>query len=157
MRSDGDVAVAVTKKRRYQVDLAASQAECAANYLRLARLLPGFERDRHAFGVGPYAQMNIVVTERNPYTTTLDISQSAHPLTTLAPCLTVQVYHDAQLAEVVAFANRRRVYPVYQYPNPAMYQPDEKAQWNRFLSEWLSHCLHNGYDLDRPLSQICEL
>ena len=81
------VAVAVTRKRRYQVDLAAGQAECAANYLRLARLLPGFESDRLVFGVGPYAQMNIVVTERSPYTTTLDISQSAHPLTTLAPCL----------------------------------------------------------------------
>lgn len=148
---------AVRKKRRYRVDLAAGQAECAANYLRLARLLPGFDADRHVFGVGAYAQMNIEITERSPYTTTLDISQSVHPLTTLAPCMTVRVYHDAQLAEVVAFANRRRVRPVYDYPNPAMYQPDEKAQWNRFLSEWLSHCLQHGHTLDRSSSQFCEL
>lgn len=151
------MAVAVTKKRGYRVDLAAGQAECAANYLRLSRLLPGFDADHRVFGVGPYSQMNIQVTERSPYTTTLDISQSMHPSTALAPCLTVRVYHDAQLAEVVAFANRRRVQPAYEYPNPAMYQPDEKAQWNRFLSEWLSHCLHHGHYLDRPLSQFCEL
>lgn len=151
------MAVAMDGKRRYRVDLAAGQAECAANYARLVRLLPGFDADRHVFGVGPYSQMRIEITERSPYTTTLDISQSTHPLTALAPCLTVRVYHDARLAEVVAFANRRRIRPVYEYPNPAMYQPDEKAQWNRFLSEWLSHCLHHGRDLDRPLSQFCEL
>lgn len=151
------MAVAVTKRRKYRVDLAAGQAECAANYARLAQLLPGFEADRHVFGVGIHARIDIEVTERSPYTTTLDISQSQHPLTGLAPCMTVRVYHDARLAEVVAFSSRRRVQPIYEYPNPAMYQPDEKAQWNRFLGEWLSHCLHHGRNLDRPLSRFCEL
>jgi uncharacterized protein len=147
------VAVA-SKKQRYRLDFAAGQAECEANYWRLLRLLPEFDADHHVFGVGIDGQVNIAITERSPYTTTLDISQSPLPL---APRLTVRVYHDARLAEVVAFANRRRVQPRYEYPNAAMYQPDEKAQWNRFLSEWLSHCLHHGRYLDRPLSQFCEL
>jgi uncharacterized protein YqiB (DUF1249 family) len=67
------------------------------------------------------------------------------------------VYHDARMAEVVTFAHLRRVFPHYDYPNPAMHQPDEKAQWNRFLGEWLSHCLRHGVPLDRPLSEFCEL
>jgi uncharacterized protein YqiB (DUF1249 family) len=29
-----------------------------------------------------------------------------------------------------------------------MYHQDEKAQWNRFLGEWLSHCLKYGYHLE---------
>ncbi|HCK27104.1 MAG TPA: DUF1249 domain-containing protein, partial [Alcanivorax sp.] len=27
----------------------------------------------------------------------------------------------------------------YPYPNSHMHQRDEKAQWNRFLGEWLAH------------------
>jgi uncharacterized protein YqiB (DUF1249 family) len=25
-----------------------------------------------------------------------------------------------------------------------MFQQDEKSQQNRFLADWLEHCLHNG-------------
>lgn len=146
---------AVAKKQRYRVDLAAALAECEANYARLLRLLPGFEYDTHAFGVGPHLQLHIEVTERSPYTTTLEISQPAAAIATVAPRLTARVYHDARLVEVVAFTSRRRVQPHYDYPNPAMYQPDEKAQWNRFLGEWLSHCLQHGFHLGRPLSEYC--
>lgn len=144
------------KKRRYQVDLAADMAECEANYARLARLLPGQELASRAFGLA-HAELSIDVIERCPYTTTLAISQRpahallASPLHKMAARLIVRVYHDARLAEVVEFsASRRRVQPHYDYPNPAMHQPDEKSQWNRFLGEWLSHCLQHGFDLRRP-------
>jgi uncharacterized protein YqiB (DUF1249 family) len=143
-------------KKRYQVDLAAEQAECAANYARLQRLLPALARsgagpDRHAFGVGVDQQLHFAVTERGPYTTTLEISQPPRGIPTLVPRLVARVYHDARLVEVVAFTSRRRVRPRYEYPNPTMYQPDEKAQWNRFLGEWLSHCLQHGLSMDRQL------
>ena len=36
----------------------------------------------------------------------------------------------------------------YEYPNRHMYQSDEKAQFNVFLGEWLSHCLDRGHVLD---------
>jgi len=36
--------------------------------------------------------------------------------------------------------------PRYTYPNDNMYQEDEKLQQNRFLSDWLEHCLQNGRD-----------
>lgn len=140
-----------TARKRYQVDLVAQQAECAANYARLSRL---FDRDADGlrFGLGGGVHLQLTVTERGPYTTTLTITQSDAPPPALMPHLTVRMYHDARLAEVVEFASRRRVRPRYDYPNPVMFQPDEKAQWNRFLGEWLSHCLRHGVALEHPLT-----
>lgn len=152
-----ELAVAV-RKRRYRVDLAAEQAECAMNYRRLLRLRGASGDDLLRFDIGGGLQMQIRALERCPYTTTLEISQTpAHAtaaIAALAPRLTVRVYHDARLAEVIGFAPWRRALPHYEYPNAAMHQPDEKAQWNRFLGEWLSHCLQHGY---RSLSEFCEL
>jgi uncharacterized protein len=142
---------------RYRVDLASAQAESEMNYWRLARLLHAFREEDRCFAVGSHLQMRIRVKERAPYTTLLEIEQAQTAMPALAPSLRVHVYHDAKMAEVVAFAHLRRVLPHYDYPNPAMHQPDEKAQWNRFLGEWLSHCLERGVPIDRPLSEFCEL
>lgn len=144
-------------KRRYRVDLAGAQAECEANYWRLERLLNAFGDDDRCFAIGANLQMRICVQERSPYTTLLEIVQAPTAIAALVPSLVVRVYHDARLAEVVAFARFRRVLPHYDYPNSAMHQPDEKAQWNHFLRDWLSHCLQHGVPIDRPLSEFCEL
>lgn len=146
------VAAMISARRRYRVDLAADQATCEANYARLLRLLPE-AGDSAGFGVGVGVELHLQVTERCRYTDTLTLRQSGFGLAALAPQLTVRIYHDARLAEVTAFADRRRVQPLYDYPNPAMHQPDEKAQWNRFLGEWLSHCLQHGFSLGEPLPQ----
>ncbi|MDB6060050.1 MAG: putative dehydrogenase [Verrucomicrobiaceae bacterium] len=151
-----ELAVAVYK-RRYQIDLAAEQAECEINYARLSRLLRGYVDEHHTFDVGSNSHMHIRIVERCPYTSTLEIAQAPSMIAAFAPRLTVRVYHDARLAEVVAFAPWRRALPRYEYPNPAMHQPNEKSQWNHFLGEWLSHCLQHGFPLDRSLSTFCEL
>jgi uncharacterized protein YqiB (DUF1249 family) len=150
------LAVAINKQR-YRVDLAAEQAECETNFWRLSRLLREYVNEHHSFAMGASLYMHIRVLERNPYTTTLEIVQAPTAILVLAPRLTVRVYHDARLAEVIAFAPWRRPAPRYDYPNPDMHQPNEKAQWNHFLGEWLSHCLQHGFPLDRPLSEFCEL
>lgn len=149
-------------RQRYCVDLSAAQAECESNYWRLQRLLHGFREDDRCFAIGANLQMHVCVTERSPYTTFIDIEQAQTAIPTLVSHatvlkLSVRVYHDAQMAEVVAFAHSQRILPRYDYPNPAMHQPDEKSQWNRFLGEWLSHCLQHGVPIDRPLSEFCEL
>lgn len=146
-------AVVPTSRRRYRVDLAADQATCAANYARLQQLLPAVG-DSVAFGVGAGVELHLQRIERSRYTDTLTLRQVGLGLASLAPELTVRLYRDAQLAEVTGFANRRRVQPLYDYPNPAMHQPDEKSQWNRFLGEWLSHCLQHGHSLGEPLPLI---
>ncbi len=61
------------------------------------------------------------------------------------PNMRVRVYCDARLAEVVAYQDHRHFRPSYPYPNPWMLQRYEKLQVNRFLGEWLGHCLGRGY------------
>ena len=64
------------------------------------------------------------------------------------PQLEVQVYHDARMAEVISAEHARRFRSIYPYPNVFMHQPDEKAQLNVFLGEWLSHCLALGHEFE---------
>ncbi|MGQ9427134.1 DUF1249 domain-containing protein [Gilvimarinus sp. F26214L] len=137
-------------KPRYRVDLSGQQADCEANYLRLKKILPDFsERDEWLFHIGAderAGQLLVQVVDRAPYTTTLELSQPADGVASSlkAPRLRVCMYHDADMAEVTAWEGHRRFKPRYDYPNPGMYQSNEKEQLNRFLAEWLSHCQAEG-------------
>lgn len=149
-------------KQRYSIDLAGQMAECEANYARIMQLLPDMESiDSREFGVEmpghTSSRLYIVVTERCKYTTMLEVCQHTLPLSrqlpgemTEPPLFSLRIYHDARMAEVVAFNRHRRIRPRYDYPNDGMYQRDEKAQLNKFLGEWLSHCLKYGHVLDDP-------
>ena len=140
-------------KQKYKIDLAGQLAECEANYLRIMKLLPDMSFvDSREFGVefagGTPVDIRITVTERCKYTTMLQVSQlQASTQWSNAPCFVLRVYHDAQMAEVIAFDRHHRLYPRYEYPNSNMYQCNEKAQLNLFLGEWLSHCLRYGHAL----------
>ncbi len=140
-------------KPRYKIDLASQQAECEANYHRLLKLLPGMRQaeqacDRWLFEIGAGSvsgEMLVEVTERAPYTTTIKITQQQASNTwSKAPALTVCLYHDVCMAEVVAWKNHQRLRARYEYPNPDMYHSDEKAQLNQFLREWLTLCQSHG-------------
>lgn len=143
-------------KPRYKVDLPRQQAECEANYWRLRKLLPGVshaQRWQFTVPVGEELQhTRIQVLERSRFTITVQITQmlpeAAENRWLKAPKLTVRLYHDARLAEVLTWEHHRRLQPRYDYPNRAMYQADEKAQLNQFLGEWLSMCLRTGHSLE---------
>lgn len=144
-------------KGRYKVDLARQLAECEANYWRLRKLLP---RERPARGEqwhlaitsGDHSwQTRFRVIEDSRYTTTVQIHQTDvrdRSDWLRSPRLTVRLYRDAGLAEVLAWERHRHLQPRYDYPNRAMYQRDEKAQLNRFLGEWLGLCLARGHRLE---------
>ena len=139
-------------KPRYRVDLPGQLAACEANYLRLMKLTPDLSAcDSWRFSVGP-ARMDIAVIERARYTTTMELSSEhagAEPVPQApglkAPRLKVRLYHDARMAEVIAWEEHRQVRPRYDYPNRHMYHSNEKAQINQFLGEWLSYCLDQGH------------
>jgi uncharacterized protein YqiB (DUF1249 family) len=144
-------------KKKYTIDLAGQMAECEANYARIMKLLPDFEEtDQRLLAVelpdGEPVEFCIEVKERCKYTTMVDISQFQSsidtPPWTVAPFFSLRIYHDAQMAEVVAYDRHRGVRPSYEYPNDKMYHRDEKVQLNTFLGEWLSHCLKYGRALD---------
>ena len=66
----------------------------------------------------------------------------------------VRAYHDVRMLEVRAFQSARQVAARYQYPNDRMFAQDEKYQQNRFMADWLEHCLQNGraaLEVDVPL------
>lgn len=138
------------KNRRYVPDLRKLLGDCEINYHRLIRLLPALEdRDHWLFGVdanaGPLRQVSISVVERSRYTTTVAVAQESLLNDWVPkPTITVRLYHDAQMAEVLAFQCQRPRQSRYEYPNERMYQRDEKAQQNAFLGEWLEFCLRAG-------------
>ncbi len=151
----------VTYKERYKVDLPLQMAECETNYVRLIKLLTHNQQDKTG---DPHDEFRFMVTrgeqhwlhllcitERSPYTTTLELSRTALGVSSnwlAMPKLTLRMYHDAKLAEVLAWEGHKRLRPRYEYPNQSMYQSDEKYQLNRFLGEWLTVCLEHGHSLD---------
>jgi len=124
-------------------------AECDANYARLLKLMPDMDTENErtiSVAVGEKSvHFNLRIAERCKYTTLLEVSQeqSAVPFAP-APTMMLRVYHDARAAEVISCQGKRHFYPRYQYPNPQMFQEDEKVQLNRFLGEWLAFCLQYG-------------
>ena len=149
---------------RYSVDLAALHATCESNYARLMRLFPDYETANvREFQLSNGQRVRIEVVERCRYTTLMKVSQhvgqaverleglDALDSWLMAPRFDVRAYHDARMLEVTAFQSRRQVRARYDYPNADMHAPDEKAQQNIFLAEWLSHCIEQGYStLDVP-------
>jgi uncharacterized protein YqiB (DUF1249 family) len=142
----------------YKIDLVAHLAECDANYVRIMMLMPELDRiDEHEFSVGgSCVRVRLSVLERCPYTTTVRLVQPSHELSTselgmAPPSITVRLYHDARTAEVTEYQNHRGWQAVYPYPNRYMHLPNEKAQVNAFLSEYLSHCLRHGVTTEMPV------
>ena len=139
-------------------------ADCDANYLRLIKLFPEYQsastRSFALTGRPGCEQGNRVVTatvlERTPYTTLMKLEQlDCHGIDWLElPALKVRLYHDARVAEVVDCRGHRSPSPRFDYPNPNMYQQDEKAQWNRFLADLLAHCLKHGYEVDAGFEPV---
>ncbi len=142
-------------RKRYRIDLPAHMAECDANYLRLMKLFPRLrDEDASVFGVllgGQAQRVEIEVCERGPYTTLVEIRQAGPLRWSPRPQMRVRLYHDARSAEVVECHGARHFRAVYDYPNRDMHLPDEKVQVNRFLTEFLSMCLHHGIALTEPV------
>ena len=134
-------------RRRYVPDLQEMAALCEANYLRLLKLLPDDQTEREfLLGDGDQqASVRLYIEEDHRYTTMLRLEQQGHSPGWLQPqAMQVRLYHDAGMAEVLSYQQAQRFDGRYPYPNPAMRLPDEKLQLNRFLAEWLTHCLQHG-------------
>jgi hypothetical protein len=143
------------QRQRYHINLQALHAECETNYLRLLKILPDFntEDSRRLALLSDSGQercFQFFIFERARYTTMLEIAEfGANPEWGLSASFSVRLYHDARMAEVVAFQHERNIEPFSNYPNPRMFLPDEKSQWNFLLGEWLTHCLTHGYNTEK--------
>jgi len=127
-------------------------AECEVNFLRLEKLLCGFDAAREMeIGIPlPNGRADVLalrVIERSPYTAVVQLSQQTPVWGGRSAQIQVRVYLDARMAEVIAYQNVRHFRVRYDYPNPRMFARDEKRQLNRLLGEWLSVCLARGHAL----------
>jgi len=139
------------KKKAFKLDLAELHAVCEANYARLMRLFPEYERSNSREFLVADARVRLEVVERCRYTTIFHLHQQQSEERWLGRLrVEVRAYHDAGMLEVGMFQSHRRIAARYQYPNEGMYQQDEKSQQNRFLADWLEHCLQNGRACTMP-------
>lgn len=144
------------EKKLFKLDLTELHAVCEANYARLMHLFPDYQNCNSRELLVGTARVQLEVIERCRYTTIFRIHQH-HAETRWLGLLRVEVraYHDASMLEVGMFQAHRSAAPRYTYPNARMVQQDEKFQQNRFMAEWLEHCLQNGrsnLDVYAPLS-----
>jgi uncharacterized protein YqiB (DUF1249 family) len=132
-------------KKPFKLDITELHAVCDANYARLSRLFPDYEtRNFRDLLVGA-AQVRLTVVERCRYTTIFQLHQQRAESRWLGLWrVEVRAYHDVRMLEVGMFQSHRHVAARYQYPNDQMFAQDEKYQQNRFLADWLEHCLQNG-------------
>ncbi|MCW8884017.1 MAG: DUF1249 domain-containing protein [Motiliproteus sp.] len=140
-------------KKKYIPDLQKQMASCESNYLRLMKLMPDMDdRDHRCFHIlwhDHQAKVDLNVEERFTYTTTVRIEQRYENQSWVEmPALIVRLYHDARMAEVICRQQRRQLQGRYEYPNKQMHHPDEKAQLNQYLGEWLNQCLAHGHSAE---------
>ncbi len=147
-------------RRKYVPDLVRLGAHYEGNYrrlMRLLRLMTGKETASFVLHAGArfVGEVKITLLEACKYTDTLKLEQiSAAGKWLNNPAMTVRLYHDATVAEVISCHGHRRVESVNHYPNKYMHHPDEKSQLNAFLTEWLEFCLLHGCCDARPFDQM---
>ena len=116
------------------------------NYARIMQLIPDLPESGGAVLLSNNSnqgQIRIELVERSPYTSKLELIHQIPALQGWIPDMriSVHVYHDAEVAEVVSYQSQHGFEARNDYPNPRMHHPNEKAELNRFLSDWLDHCL----------------
>lgn len=116
-----------------------------ANFIKLAQVVPCLTdlrvRDRVLIEGDACLELEYLETSRYTRTISLRLRQSPQQRWLTHLHMVIRSYHDAGVAEVLSFQQHQRLDARYDYPNPEMHQPNEKWQINRFLGEWLDHCL----------------
>jgi len=143
------------ERKKYQPNLVSLMALCANNYRLLLRIQADKTQlgDSRHFFISDSLAYTVVVNEVTRYTTLVTIEQknsiefytlNSALQSSLLPRMTIRLYHDARMAEVISTQDIHQVKPRYDYPNVKMHQQDEKQQINQFLNEWLHLCLQLG-------------
>ncbi|MDA9556351.1 DUF1249 family protein [Vibrio sp.] len=129
----------------YHVDLLELMRIYETNYAKLNALVPisSVAGDIYCYQAVDQSYQ-ITVIEITKYTSLVEVFQIGEMPIFPLPKLSVRLYHDARVAEVIGGYGKLYVKPIYDYPNDKMRQKDEKAQLNRFLRDWLNFCLKHG-------------
>ncbi|HSN23235.1 MAG TPA: DUF1249 domain-containing protein [Methylomicrobium sp.] len=122
---------------------------CAANYQKILRLIPNVLTCHNtATGLTDNgSSIHLQVLERSPYTLTIMLSHRFQKNLEefLEPAVTIRLYLDLQLAEVISDHARASVAKVYKNPGLILEIMNYKWRLNYFLQKWLEHCLNKNY------------
>ena len=136
---------------KYRPNLVGLMNLCETNYMLVLRLLADKELagEKREFFISESLAYCLEVKEVTRYTSLITIAQQTnHQNESIAkimrPVMTIRLYHDARMVDVIDSQHIARVKPRYDYPNADMHQPDEKQQILIFLKEWLQLCLKQG-------------
>ena len=120
-----------------------------SNYIRLRNLAPELDAmEGQAVSRVPGAlDLHLQLLERCRFTTTLGLTYHFHEENEAfpAPDIRVRIYHDAQVAEVIACGRRRGMHHAEYNRLHHSYSRTEKWRMNRFLCKWLGYCLRQGH------------
>ncbi|MBU2569038.1 MAG: DUF1249 domain-containing protein [Gammaproteobacteria bacterium] len=132
---------------------------CASNYQKLLSLIPNI-RNLAQSAVGKASKkpdLQLEVLERSAHTLTVKLSHRFDQLPNdlWVPDVTVRIYLDAELAEVLRDHARSDVSRVYKDPGKISEILNYKWQLNYFLLKWLDHCLSINYQFtDRKVTEV---
>lgn len=127
------------KPKRYQPNINRFLTLCGRNYYHILRWLPDDAEQGASWQVGgEYGFLDVRLLENTRYTQLIEISRNVGKTDFVdTPKISVRVYHDAKLAEVLTSRQIYQLSPVYDYPNIRMHHRDEKYRVNAFLEELL--------------------
>ena len=120
-----------------------------SNYVRLKQMVPALRtlQGTHLSLIDNDCRLALRLEEQAAYTTTFNLT---YVFTTEAgefadPDLTVRVYHDAHLAEVLACARWHRHRILASLSNTLKREPNDRWRRNMMLNKWLEYCLDCGH------------
>ena len=119
---------------------------CEANFLRLKKILNGFNEDRYLFEtINPNSSSNSIsfnVLQRSRHTIMVEAKQNVNYGVYNSFILRIQICIDAKVAEVISYQGEKAI-PFFVGITKSQ-SKDEKLQQNRFLTEWLESIFITG-------------
>jgi uncharacterized protein YqiB (DUF1249 family) len=123
-----------------------------SNYLRLSWLTGGLAAlaGKHRSVVANDCDLLLNVTERSPYTTTLNLTYHLPSADNGAPAseypdMSIRVYHDAHLVEAQEWAGSHPHGVLQALRRRAERELDQRWARNIMLNKWLEYCLERGH------------
>ena len=120
-----------------------------SNFIRLGWLAPDLARlaGRHLSRVAGDCDLVLTVTERSPYTSTVNLTyllpqaQGCLPY----PDMQVRIYHDAHLVEARQWAAVHSRPVLKALRSHAERELDQRWARNMMLNKWLEYCVERGH------------
>ena len=124
-----------------------------SNYLRLAALAGDLRHlpDARVSRVADDCDLRLSVTERSPYTTSLDLTylfvaaEGGSGDFATYPDMRVRIYHDARLVEAQEWASQHDHQALKALRGQAERELDQRWARNTMLNKWLVYCIDRGH------------